>query len=297
VTRTIANWRCALAAMSGVLALAGCSSDDNVTQEAPAATTTASASPVSDWRAAASEALTAWDDFPVDAAHRPIVVLQDTVGPSGFHTDEGKIAFMSGNWSPPDSLPSSPDEVDGYPVISAQEALDRLRTADGNGGGKPEGTAMTVQDMRLGKVEVRTDRGPMTLPAWRVMFSDSLGPNWVPAVAPPATFRHAGYSYREAGATTGNGSRELTIHTAVSDGSGPCGGTVSVETVESAHAVAYRLIVTPNPRGNDLVGCAYDAGGGQDVTVTLAAPLGNRVLVDVPGPDDVRGAVPVVVKP
>lgn len=65
----------------------------------------------SDWREAATEALEVWDDFPVEADPRPVVVLYDAQGPSGFRTSEQKIALATGNWATPESLPQTPTQV------------------------------------------------------------------------------------------------------------------------------------------------------------------------------------------
>lgn len=67
-------------------------------------------------------------------------------------------------------------------MISARDALDPLRAE--SAGAEPQGDQLTVSDLRLATTDVRADRGTMRLPAWRVLFESSVGPNWVLAEVP-----------------------------------------------------------------------------------------------------------------
>lgn len=301
----------AVAGVALVLVVAGCGASSGVGSasgtaglEAPGdrGSATSSADPVDEaWRDEAASVLAAWEDFPVEEQTRPIVLIRTTAGPSGFRTGDQKNAFMSGNWAAPETLPKAPDTADGYPVISAREALDRLRTAGGNGGGEPKGTRISVVDMRLGSVMAVTDRGPLKLPAWRVVFTGSTGPNWVPAIAPPVRWDYDSRDLSGEQAATVQGRPELTFELGVPAGPPPCGGgEFRAEAVESAHAVAFRIIALERPQvrpeDNETVCPTGGFTEPRTVTVSLAEPLGNRVLLSVPAVGDVGGPVLVDVR-
>jgi hypothetical protein len=240
--------------------------------------------------------LAEWADFPVDANPRPILVLRQFEGPSGFNSDAGKVAFVTGNWDGPTALPESPAEADGYPLISAAEALTRLKPASGTASVAPqrEGRRLRVSDMRLGSVEVRTDRGMRPLPAWRVMFDDSIGPNWVPAIAPPARYVNPlldGESYWDMEVSADG----RTVTMSLGSDSGfpmPCDSSKEMRIAESGQAVALRLVLVPRtPQPGEKPGeCEQHTVSGH-----LANPLGNRVLLGDNG--DQTEVVDVVAAP
>jgi hypothetical protein len=245
-------------------------------------------------------ALRAWAQFPVDADPRPIVFLREVFGQSGFHTGAQKVAFMSGNWTMPQDLPSSPAMVDGYPIITAREALERLRTADGNGGPRHEGRPITVSSIRLGRALAPEDRGGRSVPAWEVRFTGSLGPNWVPAVAPPARYDlPPGTNLYGPGAVATHGGRRLSINFFGSpDQSGPCGADYAVKFRESAHAVAFRIVQLDRPTStpSDQPVTCDAVGYNRNLSITLDQPIGNRVLVEADSPADIRGPLPVEIR-
>src|SRR5438094_10316815 len=75
-------------------------------------------------------ALQHWAAFPIHASPRPIVLMEGLVtGPHGFYDSEKtKVAFASGAFDRPAQLPSGPDTAGGYPIISADEAFDLLKS-------------------------------------------------------------------------------------------------------------------------------------------------------------------------
>src|SRR5689334_19067541 len=77
-----------------------------------------------------TKVLRLWADFPVDASPRPLVLAgPDVHGPwRGFPDGLAKMAFLSGSFELVTALPAGPATVDGQPVMSAAQALARLRS-------------------------------------------------------------------------------------------------------------------------------------------------------------------------
>ena len=281
--------------------LEGCTGGRAEVIEATTTAPTASASeepptpPSPDVRSELQAALDAWSDFPADADPRPIVPLEEVFGASGWASGDAKVAFGTGNWAMPRTLPESPRTYEGFPVTSARRALNRLRQE--SEGAKPEGDRLTVSDMRLLLTDVRTDRGTVRLPAWRVLFEASRGPNYVLAVAPQRRLVGAYPPFWLLGEWTaspaddGNG---LTVTApSIYDsgfGGGPCKDAYTVAVAESAQAVAVHLVERPGAAPQHGLECHEPL----TYAVTLAAPFGDRVLVGVNGADSKsRGPVPV----
>jgi hypothetical protein len=221
-------------------------------------------------------------DFPADADPRPVLVLRQYEGPPEFRSGDGTSAFGTGNWEGPTALPQTPAEADGYPVISAAEALTRLRKIDGGASGPPQGRLLRVSDMRLGSVDTHTDRGIRRLPAWAVTFDGALGPTWIPAIAAPARYLrpaldHDSYWDMDLSAD----GRTVTL--ALGSDAGfpmPCDSTKEMRIAESDHAVATRLVTVPRtPQPGEKPGdCEQHTVSGH-----LAKPLGNRILLAANG--------------
>jgi hypothetical protein len=75
-------------------------------------------------------------------------------------------------------------------------------------------------------------------------------------------------------------------------GGGPCVADYSLAVAESDHAVAVRAIAKPGVVPQSSVDCHDPLA----FSVTLARPLGDRVLLGVSGEDSaIRGPIPVVV--
>jgi hypothetical protein len=249
-------------------------------------------------RSSLEAALAAFADFPESADPRPIVALDRVFGASGFRSVGAKEAFGSGNWDPPATMPPAPASYGGYPVITPGEALDRLRAE--TAGAEPQGEPLTVSDLRLATTEVRTDRGIMRLPAWRVLFEYSTGPNWVLAVAPSRLWERGipPYFGWQWDAQTVADQRDLRVTVpSVYDsgfGGGPCLADYMLAVAESDHAVAVRAVAKPGVEPRSRVDCRDPLR----FSVTLAAPLGGRVLLGVSGRDAAqRGPIPAVVSP
>ena len=265
--------RTGAAALIGVL-LAACSGGGNLTQGN-----------------AQTPALKAWAEFPVNASPRPIVLIGGTAnGPSGFATEDEKLAFMAGAIDRPPHLPTGPATAEGYPIISADRAWELLRTQGSKISASPGGTRLTITDVRLGKSTFETDRADLTMPAWLFTIAGADGQVAVLAVAQEAQWFPSGLAPGRAGeqywagAAVGSDHRTLTVSLIGAQESGPCGARYEVRLTESATAVMVTRIEHPNqsaPAINgtsvacDLVGHLRKAS-----PAVLNAPLGARVLID-----------------
>jgi hypothetical protein len=168
------------------------------------------------------------------------------------------------------------------PLISAAEAyrsLNRRHPPCPSASGRC--TPLTVTGVKLGTVQVRTSRGAATVPAWLFTVDEIAGPLARVAVAPAAI-------------------STLPPPSPAPVGSGLAGAT-DITKVDGA-TLTYRLFtgacdkdVTPLVyEADDIVvigGHVGSSGEGpcvamavmKPVTVTLAAPLGDRVVLDISG--------------
>jgi len=226
-------------------------------------------------------ALEAWSTFPVHASPRPVVLTSDPVSapPGGFRTDDSKLAFISGAFVAPATLPSGPQRADGYPVITAAQALAVMR-AEGRAGGTVHPPApLMITTIRLGASPFETDRGTRMLPAWLFSFQGVEHPAAVLAVAPSARFSPP-FLYASSGARLGPNGRTATItFVGAAPGRGPCTSDYTVDQLASDTAVAIRVRETSSRGGSRGGGCSL-VGYARHVDIVLASPLGGRVLVD-----------------
>jgi hypothetical protein len=247
------------------------------------------------------DALAAWKDFPVDRHPRPIVL----VGPvlvrfAGYTTDNAKIAAMSGSYrldaalppDPPASAVTLPDGPATVPVIGAAAAIDRMKAAAGGGVNGATPPTLRIIAVELGTADFPTDRGALTLPAWRVHTAEEVGPTVVLAVADSALARQAGAGPSAGALDPGSSSakasadgRRFTLTT--QEVVPHCPGepiysrTAGVRETRSAVVVTFTATRTGTVPGDPGGACAdYLKLQPATYQVELAAPLGNRVLVD-----------------
>jgi hypothetical protein len=227
-------------------------------------------------------ALAHWASFPAGAQVRPVVILtgDQVIGPVTFPSAADQDAFNAGAITLPRSLPSGPGRLGGYSLISAARAAQVL-TAGGTASPAPS-TKLTVTKVKLTSGIFATDRGRQVLPAWQFTLRGVAGPADVLAVATAQRFWPSGLkpvSTRTTAAQPGRSGRALTLTVyGAPAGTGACQVTYSVRQQSSAHAVAVDVIAQEHDHG-----AACPAGGRPapvSLPVTLAAPLGNRVLVD-----------------
>ncbi len=244
-------------------------------------------------------ALAAWSHFPVHASSRPLVLIDgDSVNAPlfGFPNDATALAYEDGTFTAPSRFPTRPRSAAGLPIVRARSAFRVLKDAATPG---PSAAApLVVTRVTLGAGVFDTDRGRRTLPAWLFAFQDVANPAQVLAVSPRRIFApprrilvqapESQSSPTVGSATLGPNHRTLTVGFAgASEGTGPCQATYSLSVGASRTAVAVVVHAVSHYKGD--AGCLLQASFNR-LTTTLAAPLGNRVVVDA----DSMTAVPVL---
>ena len=222
-------------------------------------------------RRSAIKAVDIWAGFPAGATSRPIVLLHGPMRSEGdFKTSDAKIAFLQGAVESAAEVP--------------EEALRLMRLPQVRG--PLPAAPLRVVDAVLSEAGFATDRGLLTLPAWRVTALDTQGPIWVLSAdahahcwsPPPDPGGWAG-PHLLSGATSDADDLGLTVQFV--------GGGVTVfryepEVVETATAVA----VVPLERSIQEFrpGIAFThEGHPRQVRVRLSEPLRGRVLVNLDG--------------
>ncbi|MEV4508465.1 hypothetical protein AB0K00_05860 [Dactylosporangium sp. NPDC049525] len=228
-----------------------------------------------------------------------VVVVGERTGQVGTWEDDNvmfKAALSAGKVTATGPLPAAPraeGEVtwDGggsrtVAIVAAAEALAEL-VGDG-AGDCPQCAPIEVTGARLGTARIRTTRGPATAPAWeftvrgsavvvtRVAFAASSG---VQVEPPPWDANHppGGLSIDTATVTGPGTTLTAQFVGAPRPATGPCGVDYTAEAVESANAVVVIVVEHPFPGEH-----ACNALGGQrTATVQLAAPLGERAVLEV----------------
>lgn len=269
------------------IALIACSSDVN-----------AGASPQRQAAGPLPAALAAWSHFPVHASSRPLVLIDgDTVNAPafGFPNDATALAYENGTYTAPWRFPTRPRSAAGFPIVRARSAFSILK--DAATPGPSAAVPLVVTRVTLGAAVFETDRGRRTLPAWLFAFQGVENPAQVLAVSPRRIFApprrilvqapELESSPTAGSATLASNHRTLTVGFAgAPEGTGPCQSTYSLSVGASRTAVAVVVHAVTHYKGD--AGCLLQASFNR-LTTTLAAPLGNRVVVDA----DSLTAVPV----
>lgn len=233
-------------------------------------------------------ALAGWQSFPVSADPRPVVLTSGMVldPSSGFATDEDKLAYLAGQYELGVALPAAPPTSGGYPVISAKAALDRLR---GNVSGQQVSSRLRIVDASLTGAKFSTDRGPQQLPAWQFRLAGVADSVRVLAVSQSRLWPAKPFepTWSEDGTSIAADDQTLT-HSFIASPAGPspCGAEYAGKVTESRTAAVISVeVVTPNPAGGSTsADQACPAIGAQrTVTLRLATPLGDRVLLTAQG--------------
>jgi hypothetical protein len=208
--------------------------------------------------------------------------------------DNNKRALMAGSVEAGASLPAAtpPDgEVrwqDGttasVALNSAQQAVAAIKAGTSEACG--DCTPLRITDARLTTGRIETSRGSATAPVWdltvegtavtvtRVAIADAVAivlPPWNPDDPP------VGLAIASASGTVGG--RQLTVAFvgAPLPGDQSCGEDYTAEAVESDLAVV--VIVTRHP--HLTIGACTAVGAPRTTTLELAAPLGERTVLEV----------------
>ena len=240
-----------------------------------------------------TDALAKWKDFPANGKPRPIIAFADTVDhiqDKGFPTNDLKLAWICSKFvfasgvALSSARPTSATAAGArYPAISSAQAYSELMSARSGGGNATDCARVqpfVIAAVRLGTAGFSTDRGTMTMSAW--LFD-------VPEVN-----SYLGHSAVDTSAywggrvsTEGRGAHVsadgLTLKVAVGNAEpGPCGFDYTAAAAESDRAVAVAVKQIPHASPGPGVACPAVLHVSY-ISVTLKAPLGERVLVDEQG--------------
>ena len=180
-------------------------------------------------------------------------------------------------------------------VLSAQEAIMAIEST--TTAPCPECEMLLVTEARLTSGPIQTSRGPATAPIWEFTVQGTAVKVTRVAIANPVVVAPdeggwgLGLAIDSASGTVEG--RELTVAFvgAPEPGDKACGEDYTAEAVESDLAVV--VIVTRHPRVALLGEACRAVGARRTATAMLAAPLGDRVVLDLQ-----QGTpVPVVVAP
>jgi hypothetical protein len=251
-------------------------------------------------RGPTEEAFTAWLDFPVGAAPRPIILIGAVPTLEGFTTDEAKIAAMQGTYelgaALPETVPETvevvlPDGGATLPVIDAAAAWEAVRAAPNTTPVDPSVPPLRVTEVELGTALFWTDRGKLALPAWNLTVVDGLGPISWPALRPELFWQLGAipYPYGGYGGTVSADGLTLNLEMAGQPRAYPGERVIRFEAAvledETAVAVGPRAVdtgrVEPGPYQPNrprMLGLRIER-----YAVSLARPLGARVVVDPAG--------------
>jgi hypothetical protein len=277
------------------LAVAACGSQRSAPPVTPHVTpSTAGQNGPAAFVARAQQVTAQWDRSDAARAWRTGLVLMNAsdltpVPSKGFSSGSAKFAFMSGHFRLAGVLPAGPlpgmvrwanGTTLRLPLLSARAAFAELAaerpcvvpSACGQ---------LTVTGAEPGVVTVRTSRGPATVPAWRFTVA---GLGWKVsevAIARSAFVVLPGYGPIPPAGRNTKGVNELT---AVS-GNGRTltliffGGGCDVAWGAYEHESGSTVVVGSWERSEN--GACAAVGIGRRVHVTLARPLGTRVVLDV----------------
>jgi hypothetical protein len=266
------------------MVLAGCAFAPGATDPAPA-------------RQRAQAVLAAWADAVAAAGERaavtPVGELTGQVGDwEEAVGDNNKRALMAGLIASDRPLPEEapPDgEVvwqDGtttkVPLMSAQQAIVAMESTTE----VPcaDCLMLLVTDARLTSGPIETTRGPATVPIWEFTVQGTSVKVTRVAIANPVIVAPdeggwgLGLAIDSASGTIDGDELTVAFVGAPNPGHMACGEDYTAEAVESELAVV--VIVTRHSRVGQGEACTA-VGARRTATATLAAPLGDRVVLDL----------------
>lgn len=241
-------------------------------------------------------AVAAWQGFPVDQVPRPIVLFWDLLpAGGGFASNAAKIAGSCNKFVPGAALPSGPPGqaiatwADGvtatYPGMPAADAV-AARSHPPPGVRSQDCTsvpALVLNGARYSTIKFKTDRGTATMSAW--LFTSPMvdGDLSFPALPLSAYWADGTSSPAQETATMGADARVVKFKfSGAPSTAGPCGADYKSVIAESVSAAAIALWAIPHATSNGPAACPAIAEQ-RTLTVTLASPLGARVLADSAG--------------
>jgi len=179
------------------------------------------------------------------------------------------------------------------PLLAAQQAIVAIENT--TEAPCSDCSMLMVMDARLTSGPIQTTRGPATAPVWEFTVQDTAVKLTRVAIANPVVVAPdevgsgLGLSIDSASGSVSGTELTVAFVGAPDPGNMPCGEDYTAEAVESDLAVV--VIVTRHP--HVTIGACSAVGARRTATATLAAPLGDRVVLDLQ-----QGTpVPVVLAP
>ena len=239
-------------------------------------------------------ALSAWAAFPADHIARPVVLVANLSPEGGFGTSDAKIAALCHKFTPAIMLSTaipraakvswSTGTNGSYPSISAGAALTAMAQP---GPGTSESYCKTANpieftSVRFGAYGFITDRGRAQIDSWLFTTSAFTGAMAYPALAPSAIWNaDLARDSANRGSTVSADGLTLTFGFAGAVDTGPCGADYRGVVAESRTAVGVALQETPHSTDQNIA-CPAVAQQ-RTINVSLASPLGGRVVLDASG--------------
>jgi hypothetical protein len=274
--------RCAVALLAAV-ALAGCAFAPGATD--PAAAHQRAQAVLSRWAAAVAAAGPSATVTPVGELTGQVGDWEEAVG------DNNKRALMAGmvasvnplsEEAPPDGEVAWQDgTTTKVPLLAAQQAIVAIENT--TEAPCSDCSMILVTGARLTSAPIQTTRGPATAPVWeftlegtavkvtRVAIANPV------VVAPDEVGSGLGLSIDSASGSASGTELTVAFVGAPDPGDKPCGEDYTAEAVESDLAVV--VIVTRHP--HPTLGACSAVGARRTATAMLAAPLGERAVLDL----------------
>jgi hypothetical protein len=190
--------------------------------------------------------------------------------------------------APPDGTVNWADSASrSFHLISSVKALADVK-ADPSNSACTDCIPLEITGAQLVTSTVQTSRGPAQAPVWafaiagtavhvtRLAVADPVvvvAPAWDPNSAP------VGLSIDTATASVTGRDLTVSFTGAPGPGSQPCGADYSAEAVESSTAVV--VIVTEHPHWSLIPEACTAVGAKRTAVATMAAPLGDRTVLEV----------------
>lgn len=243
-----------------------------------------------------TQALLGWTTFPAGQTPRPVVLVGNNSPTAGFaNSEDAKNAAichkLTAALMPSNEVPSTANVTwssgtkASYPSISAATALAAMMQpfpgykSSSCGVVQPQ----VVTAVRWVAYELPTDRGSAQIDSWLFTMSRIDGEVAYPALAPSAVWNADMSKATVApGSTLSADGLTLTFGFSGAIASGPCGSDYRGVVAESGTAVAVALQETPHSAPNANIACEATAQI-RHVDVSLASPLGGRVVLDASG--------------
>jgi len=167
------------------------------------------------------------------------------------------------------------------PLLQAQQAIVAIGTSTAPT--CPDCGFLLATSARLVSGPIQTTRGPAIAPLWEFTLQDTavrltrVAIGNAPTAVPPEADPALGLAIEAAGGSVTGTDLTVAFTGSPEPGSQPCGEDYTGEAIESELAVV--VIVTRHPHVGGAVSCTAE-GARRTATATLAAPLGDRAVLD-----------------